>query len=287
MSNGQEAGQLAARGARPIGHTQISNELLEAITMHSFKQTTLRVLLALVRKTIGFNKKEDDLSASQLGTLLGSMKRQHITTALNELAALRVIHKRPGRYGSVVGINMDASQWLSRPVSGQESETGLDARPSPGQAASPDAGHTKDNLPKDDRQKTGLPSDCGASNELALWPADPHQPELSATPLPLADGSEYMAEPEQITAWSHAFTNVDVQGELRRMRAWLQANRAQRKTRRGIDRFIVSWLARAQRDTAKPQYVRPNRDGNPQGGQIHGNFNRQDYRFGVSEDGRF
>jgi len=105
--------------------------------------------------------------------------------------------------------------------------------------------------------------------------------------LPLADGSEHGVAPQQIVEWTAAFPAVDVLGELRRMRAWLDANRAQRKTRRGIDRFIVSWLARAQRDTGKSLYVRPSRDGNPQGGQIHGNFNQQDYRFGVSEDGRF
>lgn len=278
---------MADRITRPAGHTQIANELLEAITMHAFKQTTLRVLLALVRKTIGFNKKEDDLSASQLGSLLGQMKRQHITTALNELAAMRVIHKRPGRYGSVVGINTDFSQWLSRPISVQESESGIDARPSTGQAGSPDAGHTKDNLPKDNRQKTDSSGEGSTSGELKLWPAARTPVAPVAMRLPLADGSEHGVAPQQIVEWTAAFPAVDVLGELRRMRAWLDANRAQRKTRRGIDRFIVSWLARAQRDTGKSLYVRPSRDGNPQGGQIHGNFNQQDYRFGVSEDGRF
>lgn len=287
MNNGLEASQLAGRGMRPAGHTQIANELLEAITTHSFKLTTLRVLLALVRKTIGFNKREDDLSASQLGSLLGTMKRQHITTALNELAAMRVIHKRPGRYGSVVGINPDSAQWLTRPASGQASESDVDASPSSGQNGSPHAGHTKDNLPKDNRQHSDLPADCLPGGELALWPSSESPPALAVIPLPLADGSEHAAEPRQIAGWSAAFSTVDVHGELRRMRAWLEANRAQRKTRRGIDRFIVSWLARAQRDAAKPQYVRPSRDGNPQGGHIHGNFNQQDYRFGVSDDGRF
>ncbi|MFF7399792.1 replication protein [Achromobacter sp. NPDC008082] len=287
MSDGQKISPLEDRNTRPAGHTQIANELLEAITMHAFKQTTLRVLLALVRKTIGFNKKEDDLSASQLGSLLGQMKRQHITTALNELAAMRVIHKRPGRYGSVVGINTDFSQWLSRPASGQESESEIAPCPSIGQAGSPDAGHTKDNLPKDNRQNTDLSAEGSANGELKLWSATRTAVSPVAALLPLADGAEHAVAPQQIVEWTAAFPAVDVLGELLRMRAWLDANRAQRKTRRGIDRFIVSWLARAQRDTGKSLYVRPSRDGNPLGGQIHGNFNQQDYRFGVSEDGRF
>ena len=69
------------------------------------------MLLAVLRKTEGYGKQEDDLSASQLASLCGAMSRQHVTTALNELAALNVIRKRPGRYGCVVGLNRDPAQW--------------------------------------------------------------------------------------------------------------------------------------------------------------------------------
>lgn len=265
MNNGLETPALAARTVRQTGHTQIANELLEAITRHPFKQTALRVLLALVRKTVGFNKQEDDLSASQLGVLLGTMRRQHITTVLNELALMRVIHKRPGRYGSIVGINKDYSQWLARPERGQAKA--------------------------DETKGASEPADESGGvqqgAELALWPSGAGGAPPAVSPLPLADGSEHAARVDQVAQWSAAFPGVDVPGELRRMRAWLDANKALRKTHRGIDRFIVSWLGRAQRDAAKPQYVRPNREGNTQKGLIHGNFNEQDYRAGVSEDGRF
>ncbi len=284
------------------GHTQISNELLEAITAHPFKQTTLRVLLALIRKTYGFNKKEDDLSASQLGALLGDMKRQHITTALNELAGMRVIHKRPGKYGSIVGINKDYSQWLDSPKSGQVNESrtsettspnlgqvnesGTTTSPNLGQVASPNFGHTKDNLPKDNQQKESADADSCA-DQLPLLAAEPGNAPPPVVQLPLQDGSEFLPTDIDVAGWSAAFPAVDVSGEFRRMRAWLDANKAQRKTRRGIARFVVSWLGRAQRDATNPQANRPGRNGKPQGGQIHGNFNEQDYRAGVSEDGRF
>ena len=39
---------------------------------------------------------------------------------------------------------------------------------------------------------------------------------------------------------------MDVEQELRRMVAWLDSNPTKRKTRRGIERFINSWLARTQ-----------------------------------------
>lgn len=266
MNNGLDTPPLAARAVRQTGHTQIANELLEAMTRHPFKQTALRVLLALVRKTVGFNKQEDDLSASQLGMLLGTMRRQHITTVLNELALMRVIHKRPGRYGSVVGINKDYSQWLARPDGGQANAHG----PEPAALQAAEAGVI-----------------IRQTAELALWPSTHGSAPSAVSTLPLADGSEHAARADLVTQWRAAFPDIDVPAEFRRMRAWLDANKAMRKTSRGVDRFIVSWLGRAQRDAIKPQYVRPNREGNPQRGQIHGNFNEQDYRAGVSEDGRF
>lgn len=283
------------------GHTQISNELLEAITAHPFKQTTLRVLLALIRKTYGFNKKEDDLSASQLGALLGDMKRQHITTALNELAAMRVIHKRPGKYGSIVGINKDYSQWLDSPKSGQVNESrtsgttspnlgqvnesGTTTSPNLGQVASPKFGHTKDNLPKDNQQKEvtadAVPS---SADQLPLIGSEVGNAPPPVAQLPLQDGSEFLPTDAQVAEWSAAYPLVDVPGALKRMRVWCLAKPANRKTRRGVAAFVVNWLAGDQTKATTPgvEQRRPS-----QGARIHGNFHEQDYRAGVSDDGRF
>lgn len=286
------------------GHTQISNELLEAITAHPFKQTTLRVLLALIRKTYGFNKKEDDLSASQLGALLGDMKRQHITTALNELAGMRVIHKRPGKYGSIVGVNKDYSQWLDSPKSGQvnESRTNETTSPNPGQVNesgtitspdfgqvdSPNLGHTKDNLPKDNRQKEvtaiAVPS---AADQLALLGSEAGNAPPPVDQLPLQDGSEYLPTDALVAEWSAAFPLVDVAGAFKRMRVWCNAKPANRKTRRGIETFIVHWLARDQEKAANLDQRQPAAQHAGRGQRQHGNFRSQDYRSGVDEDGRF
>lgn len=286
------------------GHTQISNELLEAITAHPFKQTTLRVLLALIRKTYGFNKKEDDLSASQLGALLGDMKRQHITTALNELAGMRVIHKRPGRYGSIVGVNKGYSQWLDSPKSGQvnESRTSETTSPNPGQVNesgtttspnlgqvdSPNLGHTKDNLPKDNQQKEvtadAVPS---AADQLPLIGSEAGNAPPPVVSLLLKDGSEYLPPDALVAEWSAAFPLVDVPGALKRMRAWCTAKPGNRKTRRGVEGFIVNWLAGDQEKAAHPGQGNAGGRSAGKGQRQHGNFNSQDYRRGVDDDGRF
>lgn len=77
------------------------------------------------------------------------------------------------------------------------------------------------------------------------------EPEESApTPsgilLPLNDKSFYGVPREKITLWRETYPAVDVEQELRRMVAWLDSNPTKRKTRRGIERFINSWLARTQ-----------------------------------------
>lgn len=233
------------------GFTRIANELFDAILLANLKYSTQTVLLVVLRKTYGFGKKEDDMSASQIAESCG-MNRQHVTTALNELAAMGVIHKRPGHYGSVIGINKDYSEWaISSPKSGQVSKSRTSPNlgqvskkhaftsPNLGQVDSPNLGHTKENLPKENIQKT-----CTEQLSLSM-PDDPREPTPIAK-LPLVDGSEHAISADQAREWSLAYPAVDVEGELARMRVWLSANPRKRKTNRGINAFIVSWLSRTQ-----------------------------------------
>ena len=65
--------------------------------------------------------------------------------------------------------------------------------------------------------------------------------------LPLAkNGDEAIITQPQIIEWTEAYPGIDVTQQLRHMRQWLLANGTKRKTRRGIARFIVSWLSKAQ-----------------------------------------
>lgn len=64
--------------------------------------------------------------------------------------------------------------------------------------------------------------------------------------LPLNDKSLYEVPQENIDTWVAAYPAVDVMQELQKMRAWLESNPTRRKTKRGINRFINSWLAKEQ-----------------------------------------
>jgi hypothetical protein len=70
--------------------------------------------------------------------------------------------------------------------------------------------------------------------------------------LPLADGSAYLASASDSAEWSRAYPSVDLAQEFRHMRQWLLADPSRRKTPRGVRKFVVGWLGRAQ-DKPRPR----------------------------------
>lgn len=103
---------MAAAGPQlEDGYTRIANELLEAILIFGFTNREAHVLLTIIRKTYGYGKKEDDISASQIGDMCG-LARPHVTATLNSLALRNVITKRSGRFGSVIGIQKNHRKWV-------------------------------------------------------------------------------------------------------------------------------------------------------------------------------
>ena len=56
----------------------------------------------------------------------------------------------------------------------------------------------------------------------------------------------YLIFQKQIDEWQELYPNVDVLQQLRNMVGWCNANRDRRKTEKGVNRFINSWLAKEQ-----------------------------------------
>lgn len=150
------------------GFIRIANELMEAILGFGFSHREVVVLFSIIRKTYGYGKKTDDISASQLSELC-KVPRQHVTTTLNALAQRNVISKTSGKFGTVIGVQKNYKKWVSAaqmkeiasPDLGQGCpDTGHvppqdRGCPDTGQFDSPTVGHTKDNLTKDNLQKKG------------------------------------------------------------------------------------------------------------------------------------
>lgn len=75
--------------------------------------------------------------------------------------------------------------------------------------------------------------------------------EPSVIQLTLNDKTLYDVTENDFKEYKELYPNVDIMQELRKMKGWLNANPTKRKTKRGIKRFINSWLSREQ-DKPKP-----------------------------------
>lgn len=64
--------------------------------------------------------------------------------------------------------------------------------------------------------------------------------------LDLNDGSAYPVYEEDIAYYQGLYPAVDIDSEFRKMIGWIDGNPNKRKTKRGIKRFINSWLSKAQ-----------------------------------------
>ena len=64
--------------------------------------------------------------------------------------------------------------------------------------------------------------------------------------LPLIDNTLYQISEDKVKEWQQVYQAIDVKNELEKMRCWLNANPKNRKTRKGVERFIVAWLNRSQ-----------------------------------------
>ena len=72
----------------------------------------------------------------------------------------------------------------------------------------------------------------------------------SAYRMPLKDGTLFELKDNDLIMFKQVYTAIDVEFELKKMIAWLVSNPSNRKTKRGVMRFINGWLSRA-----KPQLV--------------------------------
>lgn len=75
--------------------------------------------------------------------------------------------------------------------------------------------------------------------------------------MTLNDKSEYPLYQNDIDEWAEYYPAVDIMQECRAMKAWLNSNPQKRKTKKGIKKFINSWLGRKQDKGGTPGYIKP------------------------------
>lgn len=162
------------------GFTRIANELLEAVMHAGLSQHQLLVLMAIMRKTYGFNKKSDWVSNEQISVLTGILP--HKCSAAKSALVKRGILTQAGR---VIGINKTVGEWLSSPEKGKEKkpylkkvnlpESGKKSLPESGNADYPNQVNTKDKHTKDNKDNSNKP------------PKSPRAGSFDAASVPLPD----------------------------------------------------------------------------------------------------
>lgn len=151
------------------GFVRIANELFDAILRFRFTLKQQSVLLAIARKTYGYGKKTDDVSASQLGALCG-VARNHVTETLHQLVAMNVITMERGEYGMRVGINKHHKQWNSVEKSATSPESGLVPNqdyPSPESGLALVPNRDRSIVPNRDTQKTTFQKTTSKEKNIA------------------------------------------------------------------------------------------------------------------------
>ena len=64
--------------------------------------------------------------------------------------------------------------------------------------------------------------------------------------FPTKDAGFWVLPVKQLQVWTELYPSLNVQAEVQKAVAWVQANPSRRKTVRGMPRFLVAWLNRAQ-----------------------------------------
>lgn len=137
------------------GYTPIANEILEALARINIGGEARRIIDVVMRKTYGFNKKEDRIALSQFVEFTG-MDRKSVCRAINKLISMELLIKIDDKNGSVFIFQKNNKKWVSitQKNKSRKSPNGHVAilRPASGNMVNQVVAilpHTKDNTTKD------------------------------------------------------------------------------------------------------------------------------------------
>ena len=129
----------------------------------------------------------------------------------------------------------------------------------------------------ENRTKVEIEPSC-LRDELMVE-TEPAQAEVFIR-LPMISGEEFTVTRQYVEELKALYPAVDIEQAFRNMRGWLDSNPKNRKTPRGIKRFITGWIAREQ-DRAP----RADRKSAPASKNRFNNFPQRDYDWSSMERG--
>lgn len=122
--------------------------------------------------------------------------------------------------------------------------------------------YTEKEIEKDKELDTNTDTniDTEINNTCSELKKSPSEPVLIS--IPLNDGTYRNVVQSEINNWQQLYPAVDIMQQLRNMVGWSESNPKKRKTKLGINRFINSWLSRAQDKGQYQQTTKPGQANN-------------------------
>ena len=231
------------------GHTRIANELLEAILLADLSKRQQKVILAIIRKTYGYNKTCDDITVSQLSLLTG-MAAPHVSTTIKELMAANIVSAESGRYGKILSINKKYDEWkvtktvtitktvITKTVT-ENYQNGNSELPKRSFGVTKTV-HTKDN-PKRQLQKT-IPIDKPIDVPSEIWADWTELRKVKKAPITITaiKGIEREAGLAGISL-AEALQTCCANGWQGFKAAWVNKKTGQPAKQNNADRYLSSW----------------------------------------------
>ena len=92
------------------GYIQIANELIDAIISYPFKNSELKIVIAVIRKTYGWKKKKEQLSFSQISKI-SRVSIRHTKRVIKRLVQDNLILKEKRENNNILALNKDYYSW--------------------------------------------------------------------------------------------------------------------------------------------------------------------------------
>lgn len=137
------------------GFMRVANELTDSLLMADLTARQLKVMLAIMRKTYGFNKPMDRLTNTQIAAMTG-IHHTHICAAKRQLIERKFLIAD----GVRIGINKVVSEWISQD-SLTLAKTANKTLAKSANGYKPTQLNTKDNIQKTINTNTPLPPKGG------------------------------------------------------------------------------------------------------------------------------
>ena len=230
------------------GYVKIANELMEAFARFRISGEARQVLDVILRKTYGFNKKEDAISLSQF-TLATGLKKPNICRAIQKLVTMSIIIKNDNDTISTYRFIKDYSLWkplskkiiseksLSKKIMGVIKNDNLSLSKMI---------HTKETSTKETSTKEKrYSSEPKNDSELSAISNNSGKPTIQKQSITYSDEKHGFIIPSEFwDIWVEAYQLVDVVQEVDRAAAWVMSNPTQKK--KNWARFLNNWLTKTQ-----------------------------------------